>query len=207
MNYIYDILLNFNKELYDFYEWNKNDNIIHLKKIPMFKIDSRKLKDIRENNVIFSDDFLEKIKNKTEEYSNRKIKILENAFLLTDGLEVIAINVLKENLYSKLLIDEEIEVLEISNRMKESIIEFNIKNKKEKEIFKTRKELNDEKFVIKELNNIIKNDDIDQLKYIYYECFNKKCDIKEIVINELLDNVSKIDILKKINNYLKLKNV
>lgn len=106
MNYIYDILLNFNKELYDFYEWNKNDNIIHLKKIPMFKIDSRKLKDIIENNVIFNEEFLEKVKNKTEEYSNRKIKILENAFLLTDGLEVIAINVLKENLYSKLLIDE-----------------------------------------------------------------------------------------------------
>ena len=33
MNYIYDIYLNLNKNLYDFYEWNKSDNIIHIKKI------------------------------------------------------------------------------------------------------------------------------------------------------------------------------
>ena len=28
MNYIYDIVLNFNKEYYSFYEWNRKDNII-----------------------------------------------------------------------------------------------------------------------------------------------------------------------------------
>ena len=28
MNYIYDIVLNFNKEYYNFFEWNKRDNIV-----------------------------------------------------------------------------------------------------------------------------------------------------------------------------------
>ena len=28
MNYIYDIVLNFNKEYYSFYEWNRKDNIL-----------------------------------------------------------------------------------------------------------------------------------------------------------------------------------
>ena len=36
MNFIYDIVLNFNKDYYDFFEWNKKDNIISIKKIPLF---------------------------------------------------------------------------------------------------------------------------------------------------------------------------
>ena len=35
MNYIYDIVLNFNKEYYNFFEWNKRDNIVNVKKIPL----------------------------------------------------------------------------------------------------------------------------------------------------------------------------
>lgn len=31
MNYIYDIYLNFNEVAYDFFEWNKNDKITHIK--------------------------------------------------------------------------------------------------------------------------------------------------------------------------------
>ena len=38
MTYIYDILLNFKEELIEFYDWNKNDNIIHIRKIPLLKI-------------------------------------------------------------------------------------------------------------------------------------------------------------------------
>ena len=40
MNYIYDIVLNFNKEYYSFYEWNRKDNIINVKKIPLFLVDN-----------------------------------------------------------------------------------------------------------------------------------------------------------------------
>ena len=38
MNYIYDILLNFQNEYYDFFEWNTNDQITHIKKIPIIKV-------------------------------------------------------------------------------------------------------------------------------------------------------------------------
>ena len=38
MNYIYDILLNFNDMLYDFYDWNVKDNILHIRKIPLIQI-------------------------------------------------------------------------------------------------------------------------------------------------------------------------
>ena len=48
MNYIYDILVNFKETLYDFYEWNKNDNITHIRKIPLFRI----------NDIFFKDFYL-----------------------------------------------------------------------------------------------------------------------------------------------------
>ena len=35
---IYDIVLNFNKEFLDFFEWDKHDILIHVRKIPIFKI-------------------------------------------------------------------------------------------------------------------------------------------------------------------------
>ena len=34
MNYIYDILLNLNQHAYEFFEWELNDNIVHVKKTP-----------------------------------------------------------------------------------------------------------------------------------------------------------------------------
>ena len=50
MNYIYDIILNFQERIYDFYEWNKTDVITHIRKIPVFKISSKDLYNI--GNVV-----------------------------------------------------------------------------------------------------------------------------------------------------------
>ena len=51
MNYIYDIYLNFNNIPYDFFEWNKNDNLIHLKKIPIYKVKTEVFNLMYSNNI------------------------------------------------------------------------------------------------------------------------------------------------------------
>ena len=51
MNYIYDILLNFNDIYYDFYEWNISDNIEHIRKIPLFKISIKDMITIKNNYI------------------------------------------------------------------------------------------------------------------------------------------------------------
>ena len=61
MNFIYDILLNFNKNFYEFYDWNREDHIDHIKKIPVFKIPSSDMEMIRMQNIQVSNEFLEKI--------------------------------------------------------------------------------------------------------------------------------------------------
>ena len=76
MNYIYDILLNFNDNYFDFYDWNKSDNITEVKKIPIFKITSEDMYKIKNNYVIFDNEFKSKIKNQTDYFIGRSIKFM-----------------------------------------------------------------------------------------------------------------------------------
>ena len=77
MTYIYDILLNFNEEYYDFFDWNKNDKILHIKKIPIYKISDKELIEILNNKIIFDKSFLEYICDKTEVFLKHEIKKLK----------------------------------------------------------------------------------------------------------------------------------
>ena len=79
-----------------------------------------------------------------------------------------------------MFIDEELEILEIINSIKEKNISFKIL-KKEKSRLKTRRQLKEENFIHNELKNMNSN----KLSYIYFECFNKRENNKKIIINEL----------------------
>lgn len=205
MSYIYDILLNFNSKLYDFYDWNKTDHIIHIKKIPLFKINHKKLIEIINNKIIFDSEILEKIKDKTEEYLNHKIRVINYAFLLTDGLQVIGINLIKGVKYSTLLLDEENDVLEVASRLKESSIKYQIVSKSENNFYQTRKEQELEEKALKELDNIIKENNKTELKYLYYDCFNEKCDNIEYIKKVLSNKIMSGEITNKVNEFINLK--
>ena len=62
MEYIYDIVLNFNDCYYEFYEWNTDDNIKHIKKICSIKVSDDTIKDIIENDCFVSKKFLEQLR-------------------------------------------------------------------------------------------------------------------------------------------------
>ena len=62
MTYIYDVTLNFNEVLYDFFEWNNNDNLIHVRKIPIFKVSNENFLNMLMYEVQLSDDILKKNK-------------------------------------------------------------------------------------------------------------------------------------------------
>ena len=195
MNYIYDILLNFNEEIYDFYEWNPNDDITHIRKIPIIKTDSLHMKNIKNNYIEFNEEFLFNIKNKTEIFSGRTIKNIEYAFLISDGVEVIGININNKKIkYSKLLLNEEAEVLEVAGRLKENEILYTILNQKKSFEFKTRKEKEMYKYVLKELKKLKNEANTSKLKYISFECFSEK--IEDNIYQNLIDKLE--------DNYIKL---
>lgn len=203
MIYIYDILLNFKDELYDFYDWNKNDNIIHIRKIPLIKIKEKALVNIKNNNVKFDEETLNQIKDKTEIFTPKISKKIEYMTLLSDGNYVIGLQIEGKKIKkSSLLIDEELDILEDVNNLDFMNINYKIINKGINNELKTRKQRETEKFIKKGINKI-KNDE-EKLKYLYYECFDKKEENKEKILHKMLNNINNLDVNKKIYNFLKL---
>lgn len=202
MNYLYDVLLNFNSVLYEIYEWNKTDEITHIRKIPLFKISNKDLFNIINNKVKIGNEFLSKIYKKTEYFNKNKIGNIDYSFLLTDGKEVIALKQNKNSYfeYSKLLYEEELDALEYSESVKTTKLEYEIISKNKINIFQTRNENTIKKYILNTINEIINDNDLDKLKYIYLECFNKK-------INGNIKNQIYIDLKENWDNvYLNLYN-
>jgi hypothetical protein len=201
MNYIYDIFLNFNDTLYDIYEWNKNDNIIHIRKIPLFKVDKKTMCDFITKKIELPTEFLTKIYKRTEVFNKNKIDYINYSFLISDGSDVIAIKLGK---YSRLLIEEETEVIEYVKSIKQTNIKYNIIKNNKKCIFKTRNELKIKEYINKRINELIKNNEYDKLKYLYLDCFNKNItkSIDELFLSELNKNWDFVYL--KLYNLLKL---
>jgi len=187
MNYIYDVLINFDSMIYDHFEWNINDNIYHIKKVPLFKVDEKTINDIKNYNIVVSEDFLNKIKNKTEIYLNRGSKQIEYACILCNGEKVLAVKIDsngKITRYSKMLISEEIEAIETAELINFTNISYTKGNKKSQLPLKTKQELKKTEY----LKEKLKNSSEEQLKYIYYELYNeelKSDDIREKLEKEI----------------------
>ncbi len=181
MNYIYDILLNFNEKFYEFYEWD--DNIIHIKKIPCFKISEEQLKIIYDNKVKID---LKQIFNKTEVFNKKNI---EYACILYSNNYCFAIKlnnkgIIKER--SSLLFDDMDDVIDKD----EEEIKLDIKVLEPlNQILIIKEEYDINVFLNKEIDKLILNKEYSKLNYIYYECFNNKEDNINIVINKLKDNL------------------
>lgn len=204
MTYIYDVILNFNDNLYEFYEWEKNDNYLHVKKINVIRIESKIFNEILDNKVKFNDDVFINIFNKCEYYDKKKVKTFPYVFLLTDTYRTMAL-MLNEELevvkYSSLLLDEEEEVNEISNRLPLIKLEYNIveKNKISDLTRYEQKVLN---YIEKDLHTSYKKKDINKLRYLYYEYFNEENDDLENIYKTLLKTLETYDV--KHNNLYKL---
>lgn len=188
MNFIYDILVNFNeKDIFEFFEWNHQDNIEHLKKIPIFKISTQTLKDFKNNIIKIDKSFLLKIKNKTELFSNNYI---EYASVFTDGCDLIILEFSKSGkslLKSSMLLDELEDTLIKSEMITQTSIKYDVITNNNKYIFQTRKQKYICEYIKRELKYLSKNKNIKKLKYLYYECYNKKNDNIDYITNRLLN--------------------
>ena len=194
MSYAYDIVLNFKEDLYDFYEWMKDDSIYHIKRINIVRVDSKIYNEILDNYVKFNDDFMLAIFNKCEYYSNKKIDSLPYAFLLTDSYRVMGLllnNTGETIKYSSLLLDEEEEILDLCSKLAEIKFDYKIIKKKIKDEFRTRQEINMIKFIKKNLDIDYQNKEFNKLRYLYYEYFNRHSDNIELIYQELIQELDK----------------
>ncbi|MBQ9834131.1 MAG: hypothetical protein IJO33_02960 [Bacilli bacterium] len=212
MNYYYDIILNFNKEgkpYYNFYEWEKDDDLVKIKKIPIFRIEEKTLLNLFEYEGKLESDWVSNLKDKTTFKIENKIKTISYACIFTDTKSCIALNFSQDGTIigkSLLLLEDELNLLEIGYSLKKEKIVFTrgVKSKNKNDL---RQEELIKLVIKKELEKAYKEKNDNKLIYYHLEWFNSlNKDIEKIyhkmqddLKNDLTDNVLKIYYLVRLS--------
>lgn len=195
---VYDILLNLsdNKRVYEFFEWNNKDDVEHIKKIPMVKISSNNLDSFINDTFIVDKEFLSLIYKKTEIFNSDRIGVIDYVCLFTDGYKVLGVEFNKEGkslFKSFLLLDEEEEILEISNEIKLTNLKYKtIKKNNSNMIYLTREEEYRKNYLLRELKHAKRHGMYEKINYLYEEVYPvSKKSIEEkykILIDDITNN-------------------
>ena len=172
MIYVYDLLVNLNEELIDFYDWEYTDDMFHVRKCLLIKVLSKDYYNMLTNKIKISDSFMKEIKGKAQIFSGRNTIIIDYMIAVTDGINAFIIkfdNNGVSKLKSKFIINEEVEIINLSSSMKVSNIDFDIINKENINKM-TRKEKRIVNLILYQLENIKNNKDM--IDYLYYEWFD-----------------------------------
>ena len=210
MSYIYDIVLNFNKEYYEFFEWKKSDKIINVKKIPVFKVSTSDISICKYDVIKVEREFLDKIFELTLFYSKIDYKYM---CLISDGNETIGLMFDKEgNLIKKsgLIFDEE-------NEVNDEVVDNDIVNidyviKKHNDIkLISRVDKEKKEYLYKYINDLDMENDKNIFKYMYYDYFEEEeenvAKIKEKLLDELVnENCDKNKLYELVRVFKKIKN-
>lgn len=183
MNYYYDIVLNFQEKNYMFYEWEEEDIIDIIKKIPIFQVNIKTFKDLINNEINVDLEFLKSIENKTE-LKNKTLKYVA-LFASKNGSIALEFNNEGKSIYRSFLqVDDELGTIEMLFTL--PVYKLNYTILKKISISKNlRKEDNIKNFIKKEIDLLYNNKEIDKLKYLYNEWFLKDNDDILKIYNEM----------------------
>lgn len=197
MNYIYDIVLNFQNNYYQFFEWNRNDKIKNISKIAVYHIKDDDLINLTNNKIIVDTNFLETLKEDNKKY--KKIMCLVSNTKQTIGLLFSTDGTLLKR--SSLLFEEENEVNNFARNL--PITQITYQKNESKTLNNTLRIEREKKDTL--IKYITETNDILTLKYLYYEYFKEECSdetkIKTILLNILDEewNPNKNNLYKTLN--------
>ncbi len=207
MRDIYDILVNFKKYPYEFYEWEKEDNIDHVKKIKAVKTNDKTLFDIINYDVKITGDLLKEIEYKTDVFKNHKVINLKYALIVHNECVAIALLLNDDGMVikkSKLLFDEEDDVIRKGLNSEILKIKYEVVSLKSNNLKCTRKESETINLLLKYINNIYVNKNEDELKYVYFECFDENQKDYKKAYENLKSSILNLDfnIINKLKNLI-----
>ena len=113
MNYIYDIVLNFQDNYYQFFEWNRKDKIKNVSKISVYRVDDQDLIDLSYNQITLDTPFLTELIEHNKKY--KKLMCLISNTNQTIGLLFSKEGQLLKR--SSLLFEEESEVNHLAKEL------------------------------------------------------------------------------------------
>lgn len=173
MDYVYDIVLNFQNNYYEFYEWKSSDKIINVKKVPIYKISTKDYLNIKEHSITID-----------------KISLPKQSklFLVTNGFEIMGLlinnkgQIIKK---SSLIFEESDDILSDIEDIKSINIKYQIDNFHKQQLMSRA---NEEKmqYIGNCLKNIDKQKDEYFLKYLYYDIYDAKEDDIDKIYQDLI---------------------
>lgn len=197
MNYIYDIVLNFQEKYYQFFEWNRKDKIKNISKIPVYRVSDEDILTLKYNKVIIDNIFLNKIKEDNKNY--KKIMCLISNTKQSLGILISPTGTILKR--SSLLFEEEDEVNCYSKNLPITKINY-IENIEKNPQNKLRIQVEKKDNLIDFLN---KTNDLLILKYLYYEYYEKECNNIEKIKKSLLKEINEEWSQKQNNLYQIIK--
>ena len=176
MKYIYDIVLNFHEDYYEFYEWKRKDKIKNIDKIPAYRVLDKDILILKNNKVRIDNKFLSQIKN--DNNKNHKLICLVSNTKISLGLQFDKDgNLIKK---SSLIYEEEDEVNDFCKDIEITKIKY-LEIKKQLQTNNLRLEKEKKDIISKYIE---KTTDIKTLKYLYYDFYKEECnDILKIKKN------------------------
>ncbi len=187
MNYYYDLVLNFNETAFMFYEWNENDVIEFIKKIPLFSVNNKVLKDLIYNEIVVDKEFLNLIEDKCE-LKNGTLKYVALFASKNGAIALEFKNDGKSISRSFLQVDDEIGVTEMLYTIPLFKFDYTLGQK-----IKINKNLRIEedikKFIELEIDSLYKKGNFDKLKYLYNEWFLKDSDDLNIIYKDMKEKL------------------
>ncbi len=182
MQYYYDVLGNFSEYILKFYEWESNDDIVNIKKIPFIKISKEDMRVLLSYSVILEmESIVRNSKDKT------------NYLLLSTGCDALMVELNQEGkiiYYSSLLIEDELEVNELAHSMNTMKLKFKVLDKI-KTLSDYRQGEKAKNLIFHELKKIKDNDNKDECLYYYYEWFHVSTDDYDKAIKKMFLEIKK----------------
>lgn len=172
MHYYYDLLVNLDETPWEFYEWDKRDTIIPIKKIPIIRIKEQDFLKIYCYEGQIEEEWIKIYQKKTILKGNVQnptmllISSTKNSLVLEIANDGKIIN------RSKLLIEDENNANELATTLKEISIPFK-KTKQIKKRTEFRQALEEKKLIKIELKTLKEKENTSKCAYLYYEWFGK----------------------------------
>lgn len=171
--YINNITLNLLDKYYPFYEWLIDDDVIEYSKIKIIKVNSKTINDFLNNKILLLE--------------NPKDKII----VFSDLQNSIAIEFCNfESTYkSSLQLFDEKKVIDKLSCLKNETIKYQIISKENKSLY-LRIDEDIKKVISTELETLIKNNNMDKIKYLYYEWFGKTSSNRNQMISNMYEKLN-----------------
>ena len=171
MNFYYDIVVNFQENNYMFYEWAESDVLEYIKRVPVFQVTTKVLRDLINNNIEVNKGFLDSICNKTK----LKKGFLEYVSLFVSKNGAIVLEFASDGKViarSGLQVNDECNVMEVIYTLPIFRLEYKVLNRLElnKDL---RLESTIKDFINLEINTLYKNKEWEKIVFLYNEWFLK----------------------------------